>query len=103
MRKHTLSSETGTPLRPAPVEVDTKATSKEAVALKSRSRAFSLTEGGPTYRIERRLGLIRENRPRILWMTGFFVLLTWVPLLVLSALQGTAFGNRVPVSFLRDF
>jgi hypothetical protein len=61
-----------------------------------------LTEGGPTYRIEKRLGLIREQSPRVVRRVFFFIVVTWVPLLVLSALQGTAIGDSVVVPFLRD-
>jgi hypothetical protein len=62
-----------------------------------------LTEGGPTYRIEKRLGLVREESPQIFRRALLAVLLTWVPLLALSALQGAAIGHRVDVPFLRDF
>jgi hypothetical protein len=66
-------------------------------------RRFLLTEGGPTYRLEKRVGLIRANSTRILRRALFSILLTWVPLLILSALQGNATGHLVPVPFLRDF
>ncbi len=66
-------------------------------------RMLLLTQGGPTYRIERRLGLIRERSPRIVRRAFLTILLTWVPLLILSALQGTAIGHRVVVPFLQDF
>jgi hypothetical protein len=64
---------------------------------------FLLTEGGPTYRIEVWVGLIRANSPRILRRAFLSILITWVPLLILSALQGYATGHLVPVPFLRDF
>ena len=66
-------------------------------------RKFLLTEGGPTFRLEERVGLIRANSKRILRRALLSVLLTWVPLLILSALQGNATGQLVPVPFLRDF
>jgi hypothetical protein len=66
-------------------------------------RRFLLTEGGPTYRLETRVGLIRANSTRILRRALLSILLTWVPLLILSALQGNAMGHMVPVPFLRDF
>ena len=31
------------------------------------------------------------------------ILVTWVPLLILSLLQGTAYGRKIPVPLLRDF
>ena len=64
---------------------------------------FLLTEGGPSHRLEIRLGLIRANSPHTLRSAFLSILVTWVPLLVLSAWQGTAIGHRVPVSFLHDF
>jgi hypothetical protein len=33
----------------------------------------------------------------------FAAVLTWVPLLILSLIEGTAYGHTVPVPFLRDF
>jgi hypothetical protein len=62
-----------------------------------------LTEGGPTYRIEKRLGLIREQSPRIVRRALLSIFLTWVPLLVLCLLQGTALGHSVAIPFLRDY
>jgi hypothetical protein len=64
---------------------------------------FLLTEGGPTYRLEMRLGLMQANRPSTLRRGFFSILVTWIPLLVLSAVQGTAMSHLVPISFLRDF
>jgi hypothetical protein len=66
-------------------------------------RRFLLTEGGPSHRLEIRLGLIRANSPRILRISFLSILATWVPLLVLSALQGDAIGRLGSVSFLDDF
>jgi hypothetical protein len=64
---------------------------------------FLLTAGGPTYRIEQRLGTIRGNSPIVTRRAIFSILLTWVPLLILSALQHFAVGHLIPVPFLRDF
>jgi hypothetical protein len=66
-------------------------------------RMLLLTEGGPTFRIEKRLGLIREQALSIVRRAFVSILITWVPLLVLSALQGTAVRHSVAVPFLRDF
>jgi hypothetical protein len=67
------------------------------------NRELALTEGGPTYRIEKRLGTIEENTPRIVRRALFSICLTWLVLLALAALQGFAIGHQVPVPFLRDF
>ena len=66
-------------------------------------RELSLTEGGPTYRLQVRLGLIRQNSPRIVRRALFSILVTWMPLFILSELQGTATGHGVAVPFLKDF
>lgn len=61
-----------------------------------------LTEGGPTYRIEKSLRLISERSPRVVRRACFSIFLTWIPLLVLCLLHGTALGHSVEVPFLRD-
>jgi hypothetical protein len=69
----------------------------------TNSRSFLLTAGGPTYRIEQRVGLIQASSPLTVRRALLSAFITWIPLLILSALQGTAIGYRVPVPFLRDF
>lgn len=67
------------------------------------TRVFLLMEGGPLFRLEKRIGLIKENTRLIARRALIFGVVTWVPLLLLSALQGTAYGSKVPVPFLCDF
>ena len=67
------------------------------------SRPFLLMEGGPLFHIEKRTGLIQENAPLKKRRAVLAALLTWMPLFVLSAFQGRAFGHSVEVPFLRDF
>jgi hypothetical protein len=63
---------------------------------------FSLVLGGPLFQLLRRTHLsddaLQLTRKRIL----FFVLLTWVPLAVLSAFDRHLLGGGVAVPFLRD-
>lgn len=67
-----------------------------------KSRPFLLMEGGPLYRIERRVGLVRANAPLTIRRAFAAVCLTWLPLLLFSFLRGTAYrGVRIP--FLYDF
>jgi hypothetical protein len=63
---------------------------------------FSLVVGGPFYWMLARLRL-GGPEPNIALRIFVLVLLTWVPLLGLCLLQGTAFGGRVEVPLLRDF
>ncbi|SDF22196.1 hypothetical protein [Terriglobus roseus] len=66
------------------------------------SPKFLLMQGGPFYYLEQRVGLIRKGAPLTIRRAVFAACLTWVPLLVLTLMHGTAFdGVRIP--FLRDF
>src|SRR5215510_671951 len=64
---------------------------------------FSLLEGGPTYRILMRLRLLERNRPRISRRAVALSLISWAPLLLLTAVQGLAVGTTVHIPFLYDF
>lgn len=66
-------------------------------------RELILTAGGPTYELEKRVGLIRKNSPLIVRRALLSICITWLPLLVLAALQGNATGHHVAVPFLGDF
>jgi hypothetical protein len=69
----------------------------------AHSRPFLLMEGGPLYRLQMRIGLAKAAAPITLKRAGLAALLAWVPLFILSALDGRAIGHAVPVPFLRDF
>lgn len=66
-------------------------------------RPFLLMAGGPLFNIEKRVGLIKQNAPLTVRRAVLAALLTWVPLLILSAIERRVFGHNVPVPFLRDF
>ena len=66
-------------------------------------RPFDLVDGGPLFSIQRRVGLIRENKPSLKKRALLAAMLTWLPLLILSQMQGLAFGHSIPLSFLKDF
>jgi len=63
---------------------------------------YSFVLGGPLYQLLRRAHLTGTDlelaRQRILVLTA----LTWLPLLILSAVQGLALGSNVAVPFLKD-
>lgn len=65
--------------------------------------SYKLFDGGPVYRLEQKLGLVRDGE----WRTGFralfIALVCWAPLVVLSAVQGLAIGPTRLESFLMDF
>jgi hypothetical protein len=58
--------------------------------------------GGPLYQLLRRAKLADDAAELLRRRVVFFSLLTWLPLLVLSAAEGTAWGGHLAVPFLRD-
>jgi len=65
--------------------------------------SFSLFDGGPFFRLEERLALVREGRHRNGRRALFAVLIAWLPMLLLAAAQGLAIGPTRTESFLMDF
>jgi hypothetical protein len=63
---------------------------------------FSLVYGGPLNRVLIRTRLIKPDSPQIVKRVVFAVVITWVPLLILSVIQGLAYGSQVRVPFLYD-
>ena len=64
---------------------------------------FSIVSGGPFYNLIARLRLVEKGSQHAVRRAVFFVLITWVPLLILSMLQGVAIGSTVKIPFLYDF
>jgi hypothetical protein len=64
-------------------------------------KKLSVIEGGPLDRLQRRLGLMKLEAPLIVRRALVFSLVAWLPLLILSALQGTLLTN-VKIPFLYD-
>ena len=59
--------------------------------------------GGPAYRLMQRVGLIKGAGPSVGRRSVGFLLITWVPLLIFSLIQGRALGPTPRESFLLDF
>jgi hypothetical protein len=64
---------------------------------------FSLVLGGPLFQLLRRTHLSGDALELLRRRVVIFSLLAWLPLLVLSALEGQAWGGRVALPFLRDW
>jgi hypothetical protein len=62
-----------------------------------------LFAGGPPVRLERSLGLIKPDKPRIIHRTVLAGLVGWVPLVVLAAVQDSALWGDNVRSLLFDF
>ena len=64
---------------------------------------FPIFRGGPFYRLQERLGLVRAGKRRLGGCVIYLVLVAWVPMAILAALQGLALGPTRLESFLMDF
>ena len=63
---------------------------------------FSLVLGGPLFQMFRRAYLSGSGLELLQRRIVFAVTITWLPLLVLSAREGMAWGNNVTLTFIRD-
>lgn len=67
---------------------------------------FSLVVGGPLFQLMRRARLEDDAALMVRRRIAFFLAITWLPLLLLCAIEGTAWGagrdGRVAVPFLQD-
>jgi hypothetical protein len=63
---------------------------------------FSVILGGPLFQMFRRAHLSGDALELLHRRILFFVLFTWLPLLVLSVLSGRAWGDAVRMPFLKD-
>lgn len=63
---------------------------------------FSLVLGGPLYQLWRRSGLSGDALELCHRRVVVMSVLAWLPLLLLSVAQGTAWGGRVKLTFLND-
>lgn len=63
---------------------------------------FSFVLGGPLFQLLRRAHLSDDTLLLVRQRVVVFAALTWLPLLLLTALEGTVLGTSVPVPFLLD-
>jgi hypothetical protein len=63
---------------------------------------FSLVEGGPIYRFQVAIRMAMPDKSGVAKRAFLIMLITWLPLLLFSVFQGTAFGSQVQMPFLRD-
>jgi hypothetical protein len=63
---------------------------------------FSLTQGGPFYRLLRMFGAADEERVQLLIRVLGALGIAWLPLCVLCLFQGDAYGTHLQIPFFRD-
>lgn len=68
----------------------------------SITESFSITDGGALHWLLVRLGHAGSERKLVLRRAVAVVSITWIPLLLLSLLQGTAWSQEINIPFLRD-
>jgi len=68
----------------------------------SLEQDFSVVIGGPLFQALRRAHLTGDALQLVRRRVVFIGILAWLPLLLLSALDGKAWGNKVAVPFLYD-
>ena len=73
-----------------------------AEAVVNDAQKFSLVLGGPLYQLLRRAHLADDALLMVRQRVVVIALLAWLPLLILSAVQGHLWGNSVAVPFLFD-
>jgi hypothetical protein len=80
------------------------ASGKQSMAQVTSSIAedFSITRGGPLHWLLVRLGQAGDGRRLVLRRALAVVLITWLPLLILSLVGGVAWGRQIKIPFLRD-
>jgi len=64
---------------------------------------LSLTSSGIVHNFFSRLGLGGTSPKHITKRILYLIVITWLPLLALSAMQGLAFGDKVDIPFWKDF
>jgi hypothetical protein len=69
----------------------------------ARESELEFELGGPAYRLMQRIGLIRGAGPSLGRRIVGFLLITWVPLLIFSLIEGRALGPTPRESLLLDF
>src|SRR5437764_15092373 len=90
-----MSSQSGTK-QPQTLE------SRDALGSVPAPQAFSLVLGGPLFQLLRRAHLSDDALELVRQRIIVISLFAWLPLLVLSALEGQLLGVRVAVPFLLD-
>jgi hypothetical protein len=80
----------------------TSATSKSRDDFLKERQDFSLVLGGPLYQLLRRAHLSDDALQMVRRRVVVSIIVAWLPLLVLSALEGNVWGGNATVPFLKD-
>src|SRR5262245_15463382 len=64
---------------------------------------FPIFTGGPLYKLQQRIRVVREGRRRLGLAALYALLVAWVPMVLFSMAEGLALGPTRLESFLMDF
>jgi len=84
------------------MNIEDQVTDKKSIAKSDASTEFSLVLGGPLFQLFRKAHLTGNALELVRQRIVVISLFAWLPLLVLSALQGQLLGGPVAVPFLLD-
>ena len=73
-----------------------------APRVEEESVGLSLVYGGPSHRLAERLGLAQPGLRRRFVKISLILLISWAPLVLLSAMSGHALGTIVTIPFFHD-
>ena len=77
--------------------------SKHKIISWDEDKKYSLVSGGLIYRLMSKVKIISRKETGLFRLALIILILTWVPLLILSLIEGTFTGTTVEISFLQDF
>jgi hypothetical protein len=66
-------------------------------------KQYSLVSGGLIYSLERKMDIIQRGEPGLLKRAMIFATITWLPLAILTLIDGTFAGENVTLTFIEDF
>jgi hypothetical protein len=66
-------------------------------------KQYSLVSGGLFYALTKKLNLIRIGEPHLLRRAVLLAFITWIPMMIITLIDGTFAGEQVILSFIEDF
>jgi hypothetical protein len=66
-------------------------------------RQYSLVSGGLIYSVMKKLDILQKGDPRLMKSAILFAAITWLPLAIMTMIDGTFAGENVTLTFIEDF
>ena len=78
-------------------------TSSDKLVSWAEDRQYSLVTGGMFYCLMTKIGIVRGDRRRLALRALLFAAVAWLPLAIVTLINGTFSGEGVQLSFIEDF